>query len=74
MSITNIEKINTLIGLLDIKIKSELSKSEVDIDYVKGLSDIRLEYVDELNKLIRVDNRQKLKNDYQKRISWNFTK
>jgi len=60
MSITNIEKINTLIGLLDIKIKSELSKSEVDIDYVKGLSDIRLEYVDELNKLIRVDNRNEL--------------
>ena len=60
MSITNIEKINTLIGLLDIKIKSELSKSEVDIDYVKGLSDIRLEYVDELNKLIRVNNRNEL--------------
>ena len=60
MSITNIEKINTLIGLLDIKIKSELSKSEVDIDYVKGLSDIRLEYIDELNKLIRVNNRNEL--------------
>ena len=60
MSITNIEKINTLIGLLDIKIKGELSKSEVDIDYVKGLSDIRLEYVDELNKLIRVNNRNEL--------------
>jgi|TARA_B110000093_G_C12879265_1_gene371139 hypothetical protein len=60
MSITNIEKINTLIGLLDIKIKNELSKSEVDIDYVKGLSDIRLEYVDELNKLIRVNNRNDL--------------
>lgn len=50
------KKINTIIYLIDNHIIDLLGKNEVDEDKIETLTSIRIDYIKELNNMIRVQN------------------
>ena len=56
MKVNNIENVSKVIYLLDKHIMKILSKNNVDEDKLASLTEIRTEYVESLNNLIRTRN------------------
>jgi len=56
MRINSINKISKIIYLIDNHIIDLLGKKEVDEDKIDTLTSIRIEYIQELNNIIRVQN------------------
>ena len=56
MNINSKNKINKIIYLIDNHIIDLLGKKEVDEDKIDTLTKIRIEYIQELNNIIRVQN------------------
>lgn len=72
MKINNIKNISKTINLLDKRITELLLQNEIDedkIDALESLTNVRFEYIKELNSLIRVKNtREMFKNkNYERR-------
>ena len=56
MNINSKNKISKIIYLIDNHIIDLLGKKEVDEDKIDTLTKIRIEYIQELNNIIRVQN------------------
>ena len=60
MKINNKNKISKIIKLLDKHIVDLLSKEDLDEEKVETLTSIRVEYIQELNNLIRGENTKEM--------------
>ena len=56
MKLDNIENISRVIHVLDVQILKLINEKELDDRRIAVLSDIRFEYMKELNGLIRTQN------------------
>ena len=56
MKLDNIENISKVIQVLDLQILKLINEKEIDDRRIAILSDIRFEYMKEMNSLIRTQN------------------
>jgi len=66
MKVNNIKSISKTINLLDKRITDLLLQTEIDEDKIQTLSDVRFEYTNQLNSLIRVKNTSEMFNKKKK--------
>jgi len=62
MNINSKSKISKIIYLIDNHIIDLLGKKEIDEDKIDTLTSIRIEYIQELNNIIRVQNTKDMYN------------
>ena len=60
MKVNSKNKINKIIYLIDNQIFNLLGKKEVDEKKIETLNSIRIEYIKELNNMIRVQNTKEM--------------
>ncbi len=60
MKVNSKNKINKIIYLIDNHIFNLLGKKEVDEKKIETLTSIRIEYIKELNNMIRVQNTKEM--------------
>lgn len=60
MKVNSKNKISLIINLIDNQIIDLLSKKEIDEEKIETLTTIRIEFIKELNNIIRVQNTRKM--------------
>jgi len=60
MKTNSIETLGKIINLLDVHVIKLLQKKDLDFETVVSISSIRIEYMEELNSLIRTRNTREM--------------
>lgn len=66
MEINSMKNISEIIYLLEKNITELLLQKKVDVEKIESLSNVRFQYIEELNSLIRVKNTRDMFNKKKK--------